>query len=163
MSRSAASVIHALLVGEGNRRKAAAALGVTAERVRQLIVKHSLQGWEQVIRFCCRPPWERQRKAARLANAAAVRRREAHRRAGLCGCGRPRDCALASCKTCRQIRSRCQKVYLQGRRKRGLCGRCPAQAVPGKSQCRGCLVRGAASQRERKRAQKNKEVARERV
>lgn len=149
-----APVIEALFAANGSRPRAAKLLGVSSERVRQLIVAHDLGRLEAALRWAFRPTsWERAFRAASRESTRGARRRKKRRRQGQCAtCSRRRDGAQARCSVCRAKRTRWQSEYLRKRRQQGLCGRCPSPAVSGKSQCQVCLNRCALALRLRKGA-----------
>lgn len=106
----------------------------------------------------CRPKTETSRYCAEcLANNDAHERARGARnqKAGLCACGRePRS----GWKTCEECAIRAHRGHAKQRDRRdayGLCRRCAAPRVAGRTQCEACL----AINRERVRARRQSKIA----
>lgn len=125
-----ARVIEALLAARGKRTAAAELLGISAERMRQLIERDSLRSFEALLRSIYAPlPFERVQRVRTRASASTIKRVRERRARGLC---------------------RCQRRYRCARVARGQCARCPSPRVRGRHHCQGCLDAQAAAHAARK-------------
>lgn len=138
--RTVLEVASAIVDARGNRLRAGKLLGgITAERVRQLIHRLGLSGFERHVRSLAAPTsWEREQRA-RARDAASARRRARRRRArGLCRCGGQRDSACQLCARCRAVKARSEAARRRRRAAGGRCTRCGGPGRPGRKTCQDC-------------------------
>lgn len=145
------AVATALAKYHGNYRRAGAALGVTRQRVGQLVAEHGLKGLAATLRFAASPtPAERKQRSNVVARESANARRRRWLAEGRCpfsGCERTDGHTL--CPKHRSYAAASDRKRYNRRVANGACPRCGRPAAAGRKHCVSCLAAAATYNRSR--------------
>lgn len=131
----------ALAAANGDHRLAGATLGVSRQRVDQIVASRGLEGLSATLRFAGKPtPAERKKRAAKAARKRMNARVAQWRAEGKCpvgGCERTDERVV--CPKHRAERSAYRKARYRRCVAASMCPRCPNQATAGQTYCAACL------------------------